>query len=213
MLEQHGYAVGHATDGKAGLECFRHRKPDLVLLDLNLPRLSGHGLFREMRNLDPSIPVIMVSCLSSDIDRVTGLQMGADDYVSKPFNNDELVARVGNVLRRCAGNKAASRTITHGPFSFDPLAKVFTYFGQRIDLTQQEFQLMSALTESPARTFSRNDLIARIYNDSHPVTDRSVDSCIKRIRQKLQAVRPGIDPIRTVYGMGYQLGSEKGRPS
>lgn len=213
VLEQHGYGVAHAADGKAGLECFQHRRPDLVVLDLNLPRLSGHGLFREMRHLDPAIPIIMVSCLSSDIDRVTGLQMGADDYVTKPFNNDELVARVGNLLRRCAGNKTASRTITHGAFVIAPLAKVFSYFGQRIDLTQQEFQLMNALIESPARTFSRNDLITRIYNDSHPVTDRSVDSCVKRIRQKLQAVRPGVDPIRTVYGMGYQLGSAKDRSS
>jgi len=213
VLEQHGYAVAHAADGRAGLERFRQHKPDLVVLDLNLPRLSGHGLFREMRSLDPAIPIIMVSCLSSHIDRVTGLQLGADDYVTKPFNNDELVARVKNVLRRCGGNIPATRAISHGPFTLDPLAKVFSYFGQGVDLTQQEFQLMTALVESPPRTFSRNVLIARMYNESHPVTDRSVDSCIKRIRQKLQAVRPGIDPIRTVYGMGYQLGEVRERPS
>jgi len=213
VLEQRGYAVEHAADGKAGLECFQRGKPDLVVLDLNLPRLSGHGLFREMRNLDPAIPVIMVSCLSSDIDRVAGLQMGADDYVSKPFNNDELVARVGNLLRRCGHGATAIRTLSHGPFAMDPSARVFRYFGSPVELTRPEFDLMTALVEHPLRTFSRNALIGHIYNDSHPVTDRSVDSCVKRIRQKLQAVHPDIDPIRTVYGMGYQLGIARGTRS
>jgi DNA-binding response OmpR family regulator len=117
---------------------------------------------------------------------------------------------VGNLLRRCGHGATASRTLCHGPFAMDPAAKVFLYFGSPVELTRPEFDLMAALVGNPQRTFTRNALIGHIYNDSHPVTDRSVDSCVKRIRQKLQSVHPDIDPIRTVYGMGYQLGTPKG---
>ena len=205
MLEKHGFEVCLAADGKAGLEAFQRQAPDLVVLDLNLPRLSGSDLFRHMRRERPEVPVIMLTCQSDDIDRIVGLEMGADDYVTKPFNAKELVARIRAVLRRCRATGQPVNVISEGPVWLDVTAYRFRYYDQDIDLTRQEFELMKALAGSPARTYTRDDLIGRMYDDTHPVTDRSVDACIKRIRQKLQRIKPDADPIRTLYGIGYKF--------
>ena len=206
ILEKSGFTVETAEDGKAGLERFRRCIPDLVVLDLNLPKLSGTELFQIMRREQPSVPVIMLTCQSDDVDRIIGLEMGADDYVTKPFNARELAARVKAVLRRCRNGVTENRKIiVEGPMRIDLTAYRFLYFDTHVELTRQEFELMRTLCASPARTYSRDELISRIYGDGHPVTDRSVDACIKRIRQKLQQVKPGIDPIKTLYGIGYKF--------
>ncbi len=206
ILEKNGFSVETAADGKAGLASFRRRPPDLVVLDLNLPRLSGKELFAVLRRERPDMPVIMLTCQSDEIDRIVGLEMGADDYVAKPFNARELAARVSAVLRRCRATEHADAksVVRAGPVEMDPTARTFSYFGRRLDLTRQEFELMRSFCAAPARTYTRDELIGRMYGQDHPVTDRSVDACIKRLRQKLQRIRPGVDPIRTLYGIGYK---------
>ena len=164
-----------------------------------------------MRREKPDMPVIMLTCQSDEVDRIVGLEMGADDYVTKPFNARELSLRVAAVLRRCrAPEKAGQTVIREGPVEINLAARTFCYFGQRIDLTRQEFELMRSFCAYPARTYSRDELIDRMYGNDHPVTDRSVDACIKRLRRKMQHVHPDIDPIRTLYGIGYKFNEELG---
>lgn len=207
ILEKYGYQVVLASDGLMGLQVFRSANPALVVLDLNLPHMSGQDLFKAMRQERPGIPVIMLTCQSDDIDRIIGLELGADDYVTKPFNAQELLARVKAVLRRCqqSPSMANSKVLEEGPFWMDTKSYVFRFYGDDVDLTRQEFAIMEAFVSAPARVFERDVLIARMYADQNPVTDRSVDSCIKRIRQKLSRMHAGENPIRTVYGIGYKL--------
>lgn len=206
MLEKYGFAVTLAVDGKAGLNAFRQIQPDLVVLDLNLPHIPGKELFGMMRQERSDVPVIMLTCQSDDIDRILGLEMGADDYVTKPFNAAELIARVRAVLRRYRLGQGHDAHVLHeGPFWMDVTAHVFRYHDREVDLTRQEFEIIRALAGSPARTYTRDVLIARMYGDGHPVTDRSVDASIKRIRQKLQQAHAGEDPVRSIYGVGYKL--------
>jgi DNA-binding response OmpR family regulator len=211
ILEKYSFSVKTAADGKAGLAAFRRHPPDLVVLDLNLPHLSGKELFIMMRRERPQIPVIMLTCQSDEVDRIVGLEMGADDYVTKPFNTRELAARVTAVLRRCRTGQQSPRTVVReGPVEIDLTARTVHYFSQRIDLTRQEFELMHALTASPARTYSRDELLYRMYGENHFVTDRSVDACIKRLRRKLHQIHPERDPIRTLYGIGYKFNEQLG---
>ncbi len=207
VLGEHGFATDTALDGDSGLDLFRRRRPDLVLLDLTLPGMGGLDLFREMKHLDPAVPVIMLTSRGEEVDRVLGLEIGADDYVTKPFSPRELAARVRAVLRRARGGAGgpAGERIRHGPFEIDPRGYVLAYYGSRILLTRQEFRLLAALVRFPARVFTRDNLMDRIYDGENCVTDRSIDACVKRIRRKLQKIRPGLDPILTVYGIGYKL--------
>jgi two-component system response regulator BaeR len=209
-LEDAGYTVEHAIDGKAGLKAFDAHPPDLVILDLNLPLLSGYALFDELRKRSHDIPIIMVTALTDKLERVRGLNMGADDYICKPFDNDELVARVNTVIRRCSRSNDPGSPIKHGPYAIDLRANTLTCFNQRVDLTVQELRVLTLFVKHPSRVFSRDDIIDHLYSDSHPVTDRSVDSCVKRLRRKLRPyIHKDSDPIRTVYGMGYQLAPVK----
>lgn len=206
ILEKYGYEVVLASDGLAGFEKYTSVHPALVVLDLNLPHMSGKELFRKMRQQTPSLPVIMLTCQSDDIDRIIGLELGADDYITKPFHSQELVARVRAVLRRCQQlQPIVHHVFEEGPFWIDCKSYIFRYHETEVELTRQEFAIMQALVASPARTFTRDMLIARMYDDEHPVTERSVDACIKRIRQKLSKGGWQDNPIRTVYGIGYKL--------
>ena len=205
-LEEHGFAVRLAADGDTGLELFRQEDPDLVLLDLGLPGLSGLELFQAMRAHRPRIPVIMLTCRSGEVDRVVGLEMGADDYVTKPFSPRELAARVKAVLRRAANSGGDPEgPLRQGPFTLDEEAFAITYFDRPLALTRSEFRLLAALLRHPARVFPRDVLMTHLYDDDHLVTDRTIDVYVKRLRGKCTAVRPGVDPIETVYGVGYKL--------
>jgi two-component system OmpR family response regulator len=206
-LEESGFAVLTAMDGDRGLQRFREEAPDLVILDLMLPGMSGLDLFREMRIRRRDVPVIMLSSRSEEIDRVLGLEMGADDYVTKPFSPRELVARVKCVLRRAGGGNAPTpdRTLTCGPLVVDPGASTLHFFGRRLALTRGEFRLMEGLARYPARVFTRDDLVGRIYEGEHPVTDRSIDAYVKRVRRKFAEIAADMDPIETVHGFGYKL--------
>ncbi len=207
VLEENAFEVVTALDGDAGLRLFKEKKPDLVLLDLNLPAIPGLELFKEMRAVRPDIPVIMLTSRSEEVDRVIGLELGADDYVTKPFSTRELVARVRAVLRRSTNkeDKESSNQLRHGPIDLDCTAFSLAYFGQPVQLTRAEFRLLECLVRYPARVFTRDVLIDRIHEDGHIVTDRSIDAYVKRLRKKLTGVKPHLNPIETVHGLGYKL--------
>jgi DNA-binding response OmpR family regulator len=206
VLEEHGFACEVALDGDAGLARFEAGVPDLVLLDLKLPGRSGLELLRCMRERRPDVPVIMLTSLSDEADRILGLELGADDYVTKPFSARELAARVRAVLRRSGRRDPdAADILRHGPLVVDARALAVRFFDQPIEVTRPEFRLLRELVRHPARVFTRDALLDRIYEDRHIVTDRTIDTYVKRLRKKLAAVRPDVDAIQTVYGMGYKL--------
>jgi DNA-binding response OmpR family regulator len=207
ILEEHGFEVLVALDGDAGLATFREASPDLVILDLNLPGISGLDLFRAMRQLRKDSPIIMLTSRAEEIDRVLGLEIGADDYVTKPFSPRELAARVRAVLRRTESGTPATPPprLSHGPLELECEAFSLVYFGRHIPLTRSEFRFVECLVRFPARVFTRDMLIERIYDGENCVTDRSIDAYVKRLRKKFAEVRPGLDPIETVHGLGYKL--------
>jgi len=207
ILEENGFEVVAALDGDSGLRLFAEEEPDLVILDLALPGIPGLELFREMRKVRPGVPVIMLTSRSDEIDRVLGLELGADDYVTKPFSTRELAARVKAVLRRSEHDapERPGAVLTHGPVEVDPESFAVRYFGQPVQLTRAEFKLVESLVRYPARVFTRDTLIDRIYDGEHVVTDRSIDAYIKRLRKKFADIRADIDPFETVHGLGYKL--------
>jgi DNA-binding response OmpR family regulator len=213
VLEENGFKTSTALTGETGLKSFRARRPDLVVLDLNLPGISGLDLFRQIKAIDPAVPVIMLTAKSEEVDRILGLEIGADDYVTKPFSPRELAARVRAVLRRGRAAGAESGMIRHGPFEIDSAAYILTYCRKRIALTRQEFRLLEALIRFPARVFTRENLMDRVYEGESFAADRSIDAHVKRIRKKLAEVRPSPDPIQTVYGIGYKLNQELETPA
>jgi DNA-binding response OmpR family regulator len=205
-LQQHGFRTTTAHDGDGALRFFRERAPDLVLLDLNLPGIQGLDLFALMRQARPAVPIVMVTARTDEADRVAGLELGADDYVTKPFSPREVVARVRAVLRRANGPPAAGpETVRVGPLELRPEEYRCLYGGEETPLTRQEFNVLLALARHPARVLSREAIIQRLYNGEGTATDRSVDAQIKRIRAKLTGRGSRLDPIRTVYGVGYKL--------
>jgi len=211
VLKEHGFDVTVALDGDAGLRLFKKAEPDLVVLDLNLPGIAGFDLFGEIRALRADVPVIMLTSRGEEIDRVAGLEMGADDYVTKPFSPRELAARVRAVLRRAEHRTMPDRSaskLTHGPIEIDAEALSLLYFGKRLQLTRAEFTLIERLVRYPARVFTREKLIDVLYDGEHVVTDRSIDAHVKRIRRKFAEVRADLDPIETVHGLGYKLRQE-----
>jgi DNA-binding response OmpR family regulator len=205
-LREHGFEVRLAADGDTALELFRRDPPDLVLLDLNLPGLGGLELLQRMRALRPAQAVIMVTSRVQEADRVLGLEMGADDYVTKPFSPRELVARAKAVLRRRIEPAARGGVRRHGLIELDEDAFALKVAGTPVALSRGEFALLGALLRNPARAFTRDQLLDTMHGaDAGAVTDRSVDAAIRRIRKKFDEARPGLDPIDTLYGVGYKL--------
>ena len=207
ILEENAFDAVVALDGDAGLRKFSDSRPDLVILDLTLPGMSGLDLFREMRRLRPDVPVVMLTSRAEEIDRVLGLELGADDYVTKPFSPRELAARVKAVLRRTdrPPADAGATRLWHGPIQLDCSAYSVSCFGRDVPLTVVEFKFMECLLRFPAQVFTRDMLMDRIHDGEHFVTDRSIDAYVKRLRKKFADVRPGFDPIETVHGLGYKL--------
>lgn len=206
VLQEHGFRFQSARDGESGLLAFKKFNPELVLLDLNLPRLSGFELFKAMRELVPRIPVIMMTARSEDIDRILGLEMGADDYVTKPFIPRELVARVNAVLRRSSGPVPANpNVLEEGPLRLLPAERSVTLRGKPLRLKKMEFDLLAALVRHPARLYSRDELISALHGPDHLVTERTIDACVRRVRQAFRALDPDFDPVESSYGIGYKL--------
>jgi DNA-binding response OmpR family regulator len=211
-LEASGYRVVQAMDGIAALEEHANTKPDLVILDWMLPRLDGMEVLRRLRQ-SSATPVLMLTARSEETDRVLGLEVGADDYLSKPFSMRELIARVRALLRRderIRQTLAADRTVSEkllqwGALRLDSAAHAATLDGEALDLTRTEFSLLQLLLGSPGRAFSRAYLLDTIWQENYIGGDRSVDNVVLRLRKKLGDLG---DAIETVWGIGYRLRPE-----
>ncbi|MFJ4346250.1 response regulator [Pseudomonas sp. NPDC089401] len=193
-----GHAVDHLADGLEVIPAIRQGHYDLILLDLMLPGRDGLDICRELRGFS-QMPLIMMTARVDEIDRLLGLELGADDYICKPFSPRELVARVKAVLRR-SGAQAPSLGL-----ELDARAFQARYKGVAMELTPVEFRMLAALAARPGQVLSRDQLMNHIYQDHRVVADRTVDSHVKNLRRKLTAITPGHDPLRSVYGVGYSL--------
>ncbi len=184
-LEKEGYQVHYTTEGSLALAEIRRGEPDLVILDLMLPGLDGLEICRQLRRNEKytSLPVLMLTARSEETDRVVGLEMGADDYVSKPFSMRELVARVRALLRRREPSGPAQATLERGTLVIDPSAHNVTLAGQRVELSALEFRLLHYLASHPGMVFSRDQLLDRVWGNDRTVTPRSVDVYVRCVRK------------------------------
>jgi DNA-binding response OmpR family regulator len=201
-LEKNGFRVITAADGQSALTVARREKPDLVILDLMLPQIDGREVCRRLRR-ESDVPIIMLTALSEEIDQVTGLEIGADDYITKPFSVRTLVARVRALLRRTRGGIKAPSIIRVGGLEIDSEKYAVTYKGSPIKLTPNEFKLLQILASRPGQTLTREQLLDDLHGAASSM-DRSVDSHIKNLRKKLE-VASGESMIETVYGIGYRF--------
>ena len=208
-LQKDGFRTSEASDGRQALSLIEAETPSLVVLDIMMPEMDGTEVCRRVRS-SSKMPIIFLSSRDEEIDRVVGLELGGDDYVSKPFSPRELVARVRAVLRRTSPAAPATdsgppvpRSLVRGPLRLD-LDAYRVYWNEReIVLTVTEFGIVRTLLHYPGKVFSRDELMNGAYDESTMVSDRTIDSHVRRVRQKFEKV--GGDPIRTVFGVGYQL--------
>ena len=201
-LEKEGFSVIRAYDGEKALDLAKTQSPDLVILDLMLPQIDGREVCRILRR-ESDVPIIMLTALSEEIDQVTGLEIGADDYITKPFSVRTLVARVRALLRRTRGDVKAPLIIRTGGLEIDTEKYTVTYNGAPIKLTPNEFKLLHLLASRPGQTLTREQLLDDLHGAASSI-DRSVDSHIKNLRKKLEAAS-GESMIETVYGIGYRF--------
>ena len=210
-LEQAGYQVFVATNGETALHVMRRERPDLVVLDLMLPDRDGWDVTRVMRS-DATLadtPVIMLTARVEHHDRIVGLELGADDYVTKPFHPGELIARVRAVLRRAQRGPAASRVIQVGDLMIDVDAHRAEVRGRVVRLTPTEFGLLQALAEHCGHALTRSEMIEQGLGYSYEGIERTVDSHIRNLRRKLAEAGASADPIETVFGVGYRLAAAR----
>jgi DNA-binding response OmpR family regulator len=208
-LEAAGYEVLHASDGVAALQLHASRQPDLVILDWMLPRLDGLEVLRQIRQASAT-PVLMLTARDEEADRVIGLEVGADDYLTKPFSMRELIARVRALLRRIervhqileSDRAGGDAVISYGLLRLDPQAYQATLADEPLDLTRTEFELLHLLLRNPGRAFSRSYLLDMVWGEAYVIGDRSVDNAILRLRRKLGDLG---EAIETVWGIGYRL--------
>ena len=207
-LEQAGFAVLTAYDGAAALRTIRTERPDLVVLDLMLPDQDGWSITRSVRAdaSQANLPIIMLTARVEDTDKIVGLELGADDYMAKPFNPRELVARVRAVLRRGSGAPAQQRVLELGELRMDLDRHAVTRAGQALDVTPTEFDLLKVLMEYPGHAFTRAELIEKGLGYTYDGLDRGIDSHIKNLRKKIEPDPVNPTYIQTVYGVGYRLG-------
>ncbi len=199
-LKQAGFIPSCLANGLEVVPLVREQGPDLILLDLMLPGRDGLEICKEIRTFS-NVPIIMITARVEEIDRLLGLELGADDYICKPYSPREVVARVKAVLRR-SGNEA---TIQAEGLVLDKSRFQATLHGRNLDLTAVEFKLLAYLTANPGRIYSRGQLIERIYLDDRIVSERTIDSHIKKLRHKISDVAPEEKLIHSVYGVGYKF--------
>ena len=197
-LKAAGFETHIIGDGREVVAWVRSHAPDLILLDLMLPGRDGVDICRDLRGFS-DIPIVMVTAKVEEIDRLIGLDAGADDYVCKPFSVRELVARVRAILRRGRAGSAVPGLV------MDEATHRAELDGRPLDLTPVEFRLLRALASTPGRVFARERLLERLYEDHRVVTDRTVDAHVKNLRRKLEEIRPGEELVRSIYGVGYKL--------
>ena len=204
-LERDGYQVIVAYDGQSALELARSNSPDLIILDLMLPEVSGWDVCRELRK-ESDVPVIMLTARDDTTDKIIGLELGADDYVTKPFDPKEIISRVRAVLRRSDVKPVSKSTINVGEIMIDTNKRLVRRGDWNIELTPIEFDILRVMAENPGRVYSRMQLLDKVQGDAYEGYERTVDSHIKNLRKKLE-----LDPehpvyIITIYGVGYKLG-------
>jgi two-component system response regulator ChvI len=212
-LENHGHAVTAYYDGAAGLSALESDPPDVAILDVKMPRMDGMEVLRRLRQTS-NVPVIILTSKDEEIDEILGFNLGADDYIHKPFSQRLLIERVKAVLRRSApdeedvdgggGPAAGSRAIKRGRLTLDPARHDCLWDGRPVRLTVTEFLLLQSLAQRPGFVKSRDNLMDAAYEDQVYVDDRTIDSHIKRMRKKFRDVDPEFDSIETLYGVGYR---------
>ncbi|HXV01373.1 MAG TPA: response regulator transcription factor [Caulobacteraceae bacterium] len=207
-LENHGHAVTAYYDGASGLSALESDPPDVAILDVKMPRMDGMEVLRRLRQTS-NVPVIILTSKDEEIDEILGFNLGADDYIHKPFSQRLLIERVKAVLRRAAPEEAdagtaASRAIRRGRLTLDPARHDCLWDGKPVRLTVTEFLLLQSLAQRPGFVKSRDNLMDAAYEDQVYVDDRTIDSHIKRMRKKFRDVDPEFDSIETLYGVGYR---------
>lgn len=209
-LRNEGFEPTCVATGEAALASIARDPPALVILDIGLPDVNGLELFKQVRARQ-DVPVVFLTSRSHEIDRVVGLELGADDYVSKPFSPRELVARVRTVLRRAQrvaeAVPAAEPASPPGTFHVDEGRRTIRYYGEALDLSRYEFGLLCVLARRPGHVFSREVLLDLVWKDAESL-DRTVDAHVKTLRAKLRRITPQLDPIRTFRGAGYALAED-----
>ncbi len=202
-LERDGFRIQEASDGESALEAAVKHKPALIVLDVMLPKVDGFDVCRRMRLAGNDVPIIMLTARDEDIDKILGLELGADDYLTKPFNPRELVARVKAILRRSESKKDSDdKPIHRGDLTIDPATREARLSSRTLDLRAQEFDLLLTLAESPGRVFSREQLLQLAWGFDYYGQTRTVDVHIAHLRKKLEG---GSVKIETVTGVGYKL--------
>jgi len=200
-LRTEGFETEHRLLGRDGLEAVAGGGLDLLILDIGLPDINGFDLCRELRR-SSDLPVLILTARSDEIDRIVGLELGADDYMVKPFSPREVAVRVRTILRRSGPR---SDPPDSGPFLVDEATRIIRFHGQVPDLTRYEYELLATLIGTPGRVFSRGQLMQQAWTHPEHSLERTVDTHIKTLRGKLRAVPPEADPIRTHRGNGYSL--------
>ena len=204
-LQTDGFTPVWKTTGREALAVLKQQPVALVVLDVGLPDMSGFDVCRELQKLGAP-PVIFLTARSSEVDKIVGLELGADDYLAKPFSPRELTARVRAILRRAAGKAAGAPAATG--WTHDEARCRISFRGRLLELTRNEYRLLAALLASPGRVFNRDQLMAAAWDDPGAAMDRTVDAHIKMLRAKLRVVAPEADPIVTHRGLGYSLREE-----
>jgi two-component system alkaline phosphatase synthesis response regulator PhoP len=206
-LEHAGFAVITAADGPTALHATRSSKPDLIVLDLGLPQLDGLDVTRSIRK-DSNVPIIMLTARSEESDKLIGLELGADDYLTKPFSPKELVARVRTVLRRADRSTSPDEIIRVADLTLDVPRLRLTVGDNPIELTTTEFQLLTTMARQPGRIFTRGQLLDAVHGIAFESYERAIDAHIKNIRRKIEPNSREPRYILTVYGMGYKFADE-----
>jgi two-component system response regulator BaeR len=196
-LRAEGFEPHCIADGREVVPWVRANAPELILLDLMLPGRDGLDICRELRTFT-DVPIVMVTARVEEIDRLIGLDLGADDYVCKPFSARELMARIRAILRRPRNKPVPGLVLKEAEHRAE-------LDGRALDLTPVEFRLLRALASPPGRVFGRDKLLGHLYEDHRVVTDRTVDTHVKNLRRKLEEIRPGAELVRSIYGVGYKL--------
>ena len=199
-LRNEGYEASSEVDGRAALRQVEQSSPDLVILDLMLPGLDGIGVCQAVRRFS-DVPILMLTARVDEVDRLLGLDTGADDYVCKPFSPREVMARVRALLRRAEGRVSSASV----PWSVDDEAQRISWSGNLLPLTPLEFRLLKRLVGYPGRVYSREQLLDGVHADLRDSSDRAIDSHIKNLRRKIQAIDPDCECIASVYGVGYRF--------